>query len=108
MTTWFEFRAADGRQHPDAAILEKSPLALLIQECLRKHEDVFGDPIDVYLSDDGTLGELHLSPSCLGKWVPVTVVPVNISMFRESLLSENLRASVLQFFTDFSEKQRKK
>lgn len=93
-----------GGKHPDAESLKKSPLASLIEECLHKHADVFGEikPIDVYLSDDGTLGELHLSPDNLGKWVPITIVKVNLSMFQESPLSKFLRQSVTQFFDAFA------
>ena len=109
MIAWVEFKSANGGQHPNADFLKKTPLSLLIVECLHKHKDVFGNlnSINVYLSDDGTLGELHLSPNALERWVEVTVVQVNISMFEESPLSENLHQSVVQFFNDFAEKNRK-
>ena len=96
MITWIDFKTAKG------------PLALLIDECLRNHKDVFGEikPIDVWLSDDGTLGELHLTPDCFGKWVSVTIVPVNLSMFQESPVSDSLRKNVVRFFDDFAWKHR--
>ncbi len=94
MITWIDFRSADGSQPPKADEITKSLLALLIEQCHQKHEGgVFGTikPVDVYLSDDGTLGELHLSPACMGRWVAITIVPVNLAMFQESPFSANLR-----------------
>lgn len=110
MITWIDFRSANGSRHPNADELKKSALALLIEECLQRHEAVFGSikPVDVFLSDDGTLGELHLSPDCMGKWVPITIVPVNLAMFQELPLSAELRRSVVRFFDDFAEKHKRK
>jgi len=110
MTTWIEFKTAESTQHPEAEVLKRSPLALLIEECLHKHDDVFGDicPVDVYLSDDGTLGELHLSPDSSRHWVPVTIVRVNLDMFHESPLPVALRQSVAKFFDDFARHHRER
>lgn len=108
MVTWIDFKAANGSQHPEADVLKASPLAQLIIENLQKHQDVFGDinAPTVYLSDDGSLGEMLLAPDSRGKWVPITCVPVNLDMFKEDPLSEALRRAVNQFFEDYTKNQR--
>ncbi len=107
MVTWIDFKAANGSQHPEAEALKKSPLAQLILDNLRKHQDVFGDinAPTIYLSDDGSLGQMFLAPDSRGKWVPITCVPVNLDMFKEDPLSDPLRQAVNQFFEDYTKKQ---
>ncbi len=109
MITWLDFKAANGSQHPEAEDLKASPLAQLILENLQKHQDVFGDinAPTVYLSDDGSLGEMLLAPDSRGRWVPITCVPVNRDMFKENPLSDGLQQAVNQFFSDYTKNQKK-
>lgn len=109
MITWLDFKTANGSKHPEAEDLKTSPLAQLILENLQKHQDVFGDinAPTVYLSDDGSLGEMLLAPDSRGRWVPITCVPVNQVMFKESPLSDSLRQAVNQFFSDYTKDQKK-
>ena len=109
MITWIDFKAANGSKHPEAEDLKTSPLAQLILENLQKHQDVFGNinAPTVYLSDDGSLGEMLLAPDSRGRWVPITCVPVNQEMFKENPLSDGLRQAVNQFFENYTKNNKK-
>jgi hypothetical protein len=109
MTTWIEFRLPDGRRHPESDIFLVGPLAQLILECMRNNKDVFGtiNPVIVYLSNDGTFGELHLAPDSLGQAQLMTRIPVTASQLKQTQISASVRTSVEGFFKHYTSAHRK-
>lgn len=110
MTTWIELKTENGANHPDAASLAKSPLAVLLLTLLRENEDVFGSihPITVYVCDSMDSAIAHLSSDSMKKWVPPIPLRFPAQWFRENPLPAQAEKFIRTVIADFTERQRKK
>jgi len=104
MITLIEFKAVNGSAHPESEELKTTPLAGLIEECIRKNEDIFGSniPVSIIFSDDGTLGQIILATKSSEYWQPITCVDVTLAMFKEHPLPQSLKKTVVAFFDSYA------
>lgn len=102
MLTWISFKKANVGKHPDSERLDKTQLAQLIKDGIRRNKDIFGEvnPVEVIFSADGSIAELILSPDDVEKWQPISRFPFRAEAF-DLPLSEALIKEINDFFDSF-------